>query len=116
MPLDWAMTQNNLGVVLRVLGARERDPALLRQAVAAYREALKEYTHKRAPYYWAQARENMAIAFLAIYRRTGEEADRAQALEAVDDSLAVYRDAQPGYYIAKAEALRAQILAAAPAP
>jgi hypothetical protein len=58
----------------------------------------------------------MAIAFLAIYRRTGEEADRAQALEAVDDSLAVYRDAQPGYYIAKAEALRAQILAAAPAP
>jgi hypothetical protein len=116
VPLDWAMTQNNLGVVLRVLGARERDPALLRQAVAAYREALKEYTHKRAPYYWAQARENMAIAFLAIYRRTGEEADRAQALEAVDDSLAVYRDAQPGYYIAKAEALRAQILAAAPAP
>ena len=113
---QWAITQNNLGNALRVVGERGSDPALLRQAVEAYREALKERTRERAPYDWAQTRGNMAIAFLTIYRLAGEEADRAQALEAVEDALAVHRDANAVHDIAKAEALRAQILAAAPSP
>ncbi len=116
MSLDCPDIQHHLGNALRMLGVRESEPALLRQALEAYREALKEYTRERAPYFWAQTRQNMAIAFLAIYRLTGEEADRAQALEAVDDSLVVYRDAQSDYYIRTAEALRAEILAAAPSP
>ncbi len=115
VPLNWAGTQNNLGNALQCLGERGSDPALLRQAVEAYREALEETTRERVPFTWAQTRGNMAIAFLALYRLTGEEADRAQALEAVDDSLVVYRDAQSAHDIAKAEALRTQILAAAPA-
>lgn len=143
VPLEWAATQYNLGAALSKLGELETDPTLLmdfvevyraardgrtrergtqmidpapfRQAVDAYREALKEYTRERVPYGWAQTRESMAIAFLATYRLTSEEADRAQALEAVEDALAVHRDANAVHNIAKAEALRAQILAAAPA-
>jgi hypothetical protein len=36
VPLDWATTQNNLGVALRALGARESGTARLEEAVAAY--------------------------------------------------------------------------------
>ena len=46
--LDWAMTQNNLGVALRSLRERESRTARLEEAVAAYREALQEYTRARA--------------------------------------------------------------------
>ena len=42
VPLDWAMTQNNLGNALWTLGERESGTARLEEAVAAYREALKE--------------------------------------------------------------------------
>src|SRR5262249_1223054 len=44
VPLDWAMTQNNLGNALSVLGARESGTARLDEAVAAYRAALTERT------------------------------------------------------------------------
>ena len=43
------MTQNNLGTALRALGERESGTARLNEAVAAYREALKEYTRERVP-------------------------------------------------------------------
>jgi hypothetical protein len=36
MPLDWAMTQNNLGIALSTLGQRESGTARLEQAVAAW--------------------------------------------------------------------------------
>ncbi|MGA7454472.1 MAG: hypothetical protein WBW73_25535 [Rhodoplanes sp.] len=38
VPLDWAMTQNNLGNALRRLGERESGTDRLNEAVAAYRE------------------------------------------------------------------------------
>jgi hypothetical protein len=43
-PLAWAATQNNLGTALQTLGAREGGTARLEEAVAAFREALKERT------------------------------------------------------------------------
>jgi Tetratricopeptide repeat len=48
VPLQWAMTQNNLGLALWNLGERERGTARLEEAVAAYRAALEEYTRARA--------------------------------------------------------------------
>src|SRR5262249_25018021 len=46
MPLDRAMTQNNLGTALSSLGERESGTAKLEEAVTAYREALKERTRE----------------------------------------------------------------------
>ena len=43
------MTQNNLGNALSTLGERESGTARLEEAVAAYREALKEITRERVP-------------------------------------------------------------------
>ena len=38
MPLDWAMTQNNLGNALQRLGERESGTTRLEEAVNAYQE------------------------------------------------------------------------------
>jgi len=43
VPLDWAMTQNNLGAALVALGERESGTARLEEAVAAYRDTLKDH-------------------------------------------------------------------------
>ena len=42
MPLDWAMTQMNLGDALAWLAERESGTAHLEEAVAAYRAALED--------------------------------------------------------------------------
>ena len=49
VPLDWAMTQNNLGLALQRLGERESGTARLEAAVATYRDALTERTREAAP-------------------------------------------------------------------
>jgi exonuclease VII small subunit len=68
-PLDWAMTQNNLGNALRVLGERESGTARLEEAVAAYRDALQEYTRERAPLQWATTQMNLGTALSTLGER-----------------------------------------------
>ena len=62
MPLDWAMTQNNLGNALSTLGERESGTARLEEAVAAYRAALEEWTRERVPLDWAMATGDQGVA------------------------------------------------------
>ena len=58
-PLDWAMTQNNLGNALLTLGERESGTARLEEAVVAYRAALEEKTRERVPLDWAMTQNNL---------------------------------------------------------
>src|SRR3954470_11528092 len=51
-PLQWAMTQNNLGNTLSILGQLERNTERVEEAIEAYRAALEEYTRERAPLQW----------------------------------------------------------------
>ena len=48
-PLQWAGTQNHLGIALRTLGERERGTSSLEEAVVVYRAVLKERTRERGP-------------------------------------------------------------------
>jgi len=64
-PLDWAMTQNNLGNALSTLGERESGTGRLEQAVDAYRNALAERTRERAPLDWAMIQNNLGDALRA---------------------------------------------------
>ncbi len=65
-PLDWAMTQSDLGNALAILGEREGRTATLEEAVAVYREALKEFTRERAPLQWATIQNNLGAALATI--------------------------------------------------
>ncbi len=86
MPLDWAMTQNNLGNALRTLGERESGTARLEEAVAAYRAALEERTRERVPLDWAATQNNLGNAL----RTLGERESGTARLE---EAVAAYRAA-----------------------
>ena len=69
VPLDWAATQNNLGNALRGIGARESGTAKLEEAVAAYREALKELTPGSNSYWHDIAQQNLTSCLALIEQR-----------------------------------------------
>ena len=51
--------KDSLGAALQTLGQRESGTARLEEAVAAYREALKERTRERVPLQWAMTQNNL---------------------------------------------------------
>jgi tetratricopeptide (TPR) repeat protein len=112
VPLDWAMTQTNLGNALAALGERESRTARLEEAVAAFREALQERTRARVPFLWAQTQENLSLVHIAFFGKDPKPRHLEAALEAVDGALEEYRNARADFYIDKAGRLRGEILAA----
>jgi tetratricopeptide (TPR) repeat protein len=69
VPLQWAMTQNNLGLALWTLGERESGTARLEEAVAAYRDALKDLTRERASLAWAATQNSLETALRLLDER-----------------------------------------------
>ena len=69
MPLDWATTQNNLGIALWTLGERENGTERLLEAVDAYRDALEERTRERVPLHWATTQNNLGTAQALLNER-----------------------------------------------
>src|SRR6202011_4296464 len=76
VPLDWAMTQMNLGNALASLGERESGTARLEEAMAAYRAALEEWTRDRVPLHWAISTGNQGIALTTLAERLRSEERR----------------------------------------
>jgi len=70
VPIQWAETQNNLGIALLRLGERESGTARLEEAVAAFREALQENTRARAARMGQDPEESRQCALSP--RRAGE--------------------------------------------
>jgi hypothetical protein len=59
VPLDWAMTQNDLGNALTSLAKRESDPARLAEAAQAFQAALLVFRAAKADYYTQVAEQNL---------------------------------------------------------
>jgi hypothetical protein len=80
VPLDWAMTQYNLGTVLSSLGARENSTARLEEAVTAFRAALMEGTRERMPLQWAATQNNLGNVLMGLGKReSGDEVAPSKA-------------------------------------
>ncbi len=86
LPLEWARTQSNLGVVLLALGERESGTQRLEEAVEAHRAALQEWTRERAALDWAITQTNLGNAL----QRLGERESGTQRLE---EAVEAYRAA-----------------------
>ena len=86
MSLDWADTQNNLGLALMSLGERERGTAQLKEAVAAFRDALKERTRERVPVAWADTQNNLGLAL-------GRLGERENGMAQLKEAVAAFREA-----------------------
>lgn len=72
VPLDWAGTQNNLGIALATLGERESGTARLEEAIAAYGIALEVFEAAEASYYIAVVRENLLRSMGFLQARINE--------------------------------------------
>jgi tetratricopeptide (TPR) repeat protein len=70
LPIMWAKTQNELGLVLMKLGERETGKARLQEAEAAVREALKERTRERTPREWAKTQNSLGIVLMLLGDRS----------------------------------------------
>jgi hypothetical protein len=70
VPLDWALSQMNLGNALDCMRERESGTAHLEKAVAAYRVALEVFTHAGANYYINICRKNREKALAILAERT----------------------------------------------
>ncbi|MBF0462902.1 MAG: hypothetical protein HQL87_16130 [Magnetococcales bacterium] len=59
VPLDWAATQNNLGLALQSLGEQENSPEKLAEAMTAYQNALEVAQASGASYYIQMYQSNL---------------------------------------------------------
>jgi len=62
---DWAVTQNNLGSALMLLGERESGQAP-RTGDRCFRDALKENSRELMPLDWAMIQNNLCIALRTL--------------------------------------------------
>ncbi len=83
-PLDWAVTQNNLGLALQGLGEWESGTERLEQAAEAYRLALEERTRDRVPLKWAATQNNLGVALAII-------GERERNTKRLKEAVAAYR-------------------------
>jgi Tetratricopeptide repeat len=83
VPLNWAMTQNNLGLALLRLGERESRTARLEEAVTTYRAALEEMTRARVPLDWARSTGNQGVALMLLAERLGDVTKARSAVQQI---------------------------------
>jgi tetratricopeptide (TPR) repeat protein len=95
--LDYASSEdersrahNNLGVVLQRLGERESGTVRLDEAVAAFSEALKEWTRERVPLDWATTQNNLGSALARLGERESGTARLDEAVAAYHEALRVF--------------------------
>ena len=81
------IAHDNLGIALWTLGERESGTARLEEAVAAYREALKEWTRERVPLQWATTQNNLGTALWRLGERESGTARLEEAVLAYRDGL-----------------------------
>ncbi|MEM1360278.1 MAG: tetratricopeptide repeat protein [Pseudomonadota bacterium] len=86
-PLDWAKTQNNLGVALSTLGERTGDSQLYQDAIRAQEAALQELTQDSVPLDWAKTQNNLGTALSTLGRRTGDPEMLQDAIRAYEAAL-----------------------------
>lgn len=87
VPLEWAMTQNNLGNVLAALGQQRCDEELFREAIQSFNNALEVLNQKNAPLDWAATQYNLGTATQALGRQLGDAKLLKKAADAYTDAL-----------------------------
>ena len=60
------MANFNLGTSLQLAGQFKDDPAMLKQAITAYRNSLKEYRRANSPRQWALVQANLGSALQSL--------------------------------------------------
>ena len=86
-----ADVQSALGLALYAIGDQAGDNKALTEAVAAYREALKERTRARVPLDWAATQSNLGNVLVILGEREKSETEK------LEQAVAAYREALKEY-------------------
>jgi tetratricopeptide (TPR) repeat protein len=91
-PMDYGMTQNNLGNAYRTLGEVEEKAENCKKAIKAYEEALKVYTLEDFPMQYGMTQNNLGNA----YRTLGEVEEKAEnckkAKQSYEEALKIFTE------------------------
>lgn len=98
VPLDWANTQNGLGIALSALGTCERSIDLLDKAVAAFRSSLSVFTRKRDPQGWALAMMNLGMTLGKLGQHDRDNVRLEEAVSSTRAALRVFDPERDTYY------------------
>ena len=110
-PEDYALAQNNLGLLYLALPMREAgDPLRMGVAVQSFREALEVFRRETHPEEWSSARLNLANALQYLPSSHPEE-NLIQAVEIYEELLGVRNPAVDPLGIARLLANQANALA-----
>ena len=89
-PMQYGVTQNNLGTAYGTLAEVEGKAENCRRAIEAYEEALKVYTHERFPMDYAMTQNNLGNAYGTLAKIEGKAENCRRAIEAYEEALKVY--------------------------
>ena len=89
-PLDWAATQNNLGVAYSEIPTGDRGENLKR-AIECYENALRVRTERDFPINWAATQHNLGVAYSEI--PTGDRGENLEkAIQCFRNALKVWTE------------------------
>ena len=89
-PMDYAMTQNNLGTAYRTLGEVEAKPENCKKAINACEEALKVRTLDRFPMDYAMTQNNLGNAYGTLGEVEAKPENCKKAINAYEEALKVF--------------------------
>ena len=69
---DWAITRNNMAVVLQTIGERETDTAQLEEAPQIFRDSLDVFEREKDDLNWAAAQNNIGNVLLKLGERESD--------------------------------------------
>lgn len=96
-PINWSLTQNHLGAVLKAKGERAKDEEILKQASLAYKSIVNELSRVAFPFDWALANINLGMVLYRLGTISGKSAYYQEATKSFDEALTVYsKDSTPG--------------------
>jgi tetratricopeptide (TPR) repeat protein len=90
LSIDFARTQNNLGIAYRTLAEVEDKAANSRKAIAAYERAIKVYTHDRFPMDFAGIQNNLGNVYCTLAEVKDKAANSRKAIVALKQALGEY--------------------------
>ena len=88
-PLDWALTQNNLGTAYMRLGEIEADGQIFRQAITSYKASLEIRDQEVNLVDWAKTQSNLASAQMLLGLLEGEPSFLRNATDSLERVLKV---------------------------
>ena len=89
-PVDYAMTQNNLGTVYSMLAVLEYRSENCRKAIAAHGEALNVYSPGNLPFQYANTQVKLGNAYVTLAVAEEKAKNCYQAIKAYQEALEFY--------------------------